>query len=287
MSAQYWVLKQYFGHSNSTLPDAAECDYAKCHCRAKEETRPRHFVLDPTDEVTRLVEFRLCEGLTGGDEFVALLEDLSGASGAVRVAERIMEELRVPFAIGGHRLHTSASIGIALNAASGEVVGVEALLRWQHAERGLLAPTDFMPLAEETGLIVPIGRWVLSETCRQARAWQELRPHGAPLMACVNLSVSARPGERRRSSPRSLRYPRPRSPLDRLLVPVDVREKIVEAHVAGAGDEAVARGHQHLVLHAEFHPGACYGRHRRRDAVAPFALVILAGWRPRERYWSA
>jgi hypothetical protein len=46
------------------------------------------------------------------------------------------------------------------------------------------------------------------------------------------------------------------SPPDRLLAPVDEREKIVEAHVAGAGDEAVARGHQHLVLHAEFHPGA-------------------------------
>jgi EAL domain-containing protein (putative c-di-GMP-specific phosphodiesterase class I) len=72
---------------------------------------------------------------------------------------------------------------------TGKVVGLEALLRWRHPEYGLLSPGDFMPLAEQTESIVPIGRWVLLETCRQARAWQELRPDDAPLMACVNLSV--------------------------------------------------------------------------------------------------
>ena len=72
---------------------------------------------------------------------------------------------------------------------TGEVVGAEALLRWEHPERGLLAPDEFVPLAEETGLIVPIGRWVLEEACRQARAWREEMPPGAVSTMSVNLSA--------------------------------------------------------------------------------------------------
>jgi diguanylate cyclase (GGDEF)-like protein len=68
---------------------------------------------------------------------------------------------------------------------TGKVIGVEALLRWQHPQRGLVPPAEFIPLAEETSLIVDIGRWVLLEACRQAARWQATWPS---LAVCVNLS---------------------------------------------------------------------------------------------------
>jgi diguanylate cyclase (GGDEF)-like protein len=71
--------------------------------------------------------------------------------------------------------------------ATGTVVGVEALVRWQHPTRGLLSPAQFIPIAEETGRIVEIGRWVLVEACRQAAAWRRLAG-GAGLRVSVNVS---------------------------------------------------------------------------------------------------
>jgi diguanylate cyclase (GGDEF)-like protein len=72
---------------------------------------------------------------------------------------------------------------------SGRVAEVEALVRWQHPERGLLSPDRFIGLAEETGLIVPIGQWVLAEACHRARAWQREFPGQPPLVMSVNLSA--------------------------------------------------------------------------------------------------
>jgi diguanylate cyclase (GGDEF)-like protein len=69
-----------------------------------------------------------------------------------------------------------------------EITGLEALVRWQHPERGIVPPLEFIPLAEETGLIVPIGEWVLREACRQTARWNERRT-GRPLSVSVNLSA--------------------------------------------------------------------------------------------------
>jgi diguanylate cyclase (GGDEF)-like protein/PAS domain S-box-containing protein len=72
--------------------------------------------------------------------------------------------------------------------ASGRITGFEALLRWMHPERGMVAPADFIPIAEETGLILPLGRWVLEQVCRDAAGW-EPREGRAPVSVGVNLSV--------------------------------------------------------------------------------------------------
>jgi diguanylate cyclase (GGDEF)-like protein len=187
--------------------------------------------LRPGDTVARL----------GGDEFTILLEDVPTTADARKVADRVQDELRAPFVLGGQEVFSGASIGIAhgsaayawpedilrdadtalyrakaqgrgrwvefdstmheravellqletdlrralerrelrlhyqpvISLSTGQVAGAEALVRWQHPERGLVPPGHFVPLAEETGLIIAIGEWVLREACRQMKAWQD------------------------------------------------------------------------------------------------------------------
>ncbi len=76
-----------------------------------------------------------------------------------------------------------------VDLADGSVVAVEALVRWQHPERGLLDPMEFVPVAEDSGLIEPLGRWVLEAACREGAALQKRFPRADPLLLCVNTSA--------------------------------------------------------------------------------------------------
>jgi diguanylate cyclase (GGDEF)-like protein/PAS domain S-box-containing protein len=76
-----------------------------------------------------------------------------------------------------------------MSLQTGEVWGMEALVRWNHPERGLLDPWEFMAVAEQSGIVIPMGEQVLEEACRQAKAWQEEHPRILPLVMSVNLSA--------------------------------------------------------------------------------------------------
>ena len=192
----------------------------------------------------------------GGDEFLFLLPELDDVEDAARVARKVLAELAEPFAIQGHELHVTGSLGItmfpfdaadaeglirnadtalyrakeqggnryqlyspAMNAIAfkrlvlenslrhaierdeltlhyqpfvslkdGTFVGVEALIRWMHPELGLVSPEEFIPLAEETGLIVQLTHWVLHTACSQMKTWQDA---GIELQT-MSVNVSAR-----------------------------------------------------------------------------------------------
>jgi len=108
----------------------------------------------------------------------------TAAMNATAAARMELEhELRGALAAGQFELHYQPQV----YAGSGRVCCVEALIRWRHPRRGLLSPLDFIPLAEETGLIEPIGAWVLDEACRQLAAWRRAGIDG--LGMAINLSA--------------------------------------------------------------------------------------------------
>jgi diguanylate cyclase (GGDEF)-like protein len=93
-------------------------------------------------------------------------------------------DLRRAIEQGELRLHYQPKVRLGTDS----ITGVEALVRWEHPERGLILPDEFIPLAEETGAIVPLGWWVLREACRRARDWGEQYPAALPLGVSVNVS---------------------------------------------------------------------------------------------------
>ena len=103
------------------------------------------------------------------------------------IIERLDLAADLSRAVEKRQLHLCYEPQISLG--SGRICSLEALVRWRHPTRGEVSPGEFIPLAEETGMILAIGRWVLGEACRQVKAWQELWPAPAPLTIAVNLSA--------------------------------------------------------------------------------------------------
>lgn len=117
---------------------------------------------------------------TGRDRVVQFAPDLDRAGAELT----LVADLRHAIERREFRLHYQPVVDLA----TGTIATVEALLRWQHPERGLIVPAGFIPLAEETGLILPIGDWVIEEACRQLREWDEDPDIPAPRQINVNVS---------------------------------------------------------------------------------------------------
>ncbi|MBA5606309.1 EAL domain-containing protein [Duganella sp. FT3S] len=110
---------------------------------------------------------------------------LYSSSLTMQIMSHVKLEVGLRRALQNHELYLLYQPQI--DVPSGQIVGVEALVRWRHPERGIISPTEFIPLAEETGLIVPIGEWVLRTACAQARSWADMGPQ--PVRMAVNLSA--------------------------------------------------------------------------------------------------
>ena len=117
----------------------------------------------------------------GGSRYVLFEESMRAG-----VADRLELEMELRRALTQEQFEVHYQPTVSL--ATGAIVGAEALLRWNHPTRGSVSPAVFIPLAEETGTIVPIGRWVLEQACQQARKWQDAFPARTPISLSVNVS---------------------------------------------------------------------------------------------------
>jgi diguanylate cyclase (GGDEF)-like protein/PAS domain S-box-containing protein len=142
---------------------------------ASARTRPQNLLSD--------ADVAMYRAKAGGKARHAVYDPEMGARARARL--ELEGDLRRGLAKGELRVHYQPKVSIG----SERIAGMEALVRWEHPERGLLPPKEFISLAEESGLIVPVGKWVLEEACRQAREWQERYPHDPPLPISVNLSA--------------------------------------------------------------------------------------------------
>lgn len=134
------------------------------------------------DELLRNADAAMYAAKTRGKSQHAIFEPAMHAEIVARL--ELEADLRRALTHGELRVHYQPIVDLA----TGRLTGMETLLRWAHPKRGWVMPRDFVPFAEETGLIVPIGRWVLQEACRQAATWQAEYPGAASLSITVNLS---------------------------------------------------------------------------------------------------
>jgi diguanylate cyclase (GGDEF)-like protein/PAS domain S-box-containing protein len=135
------------------------------------------------DDILRDAEIALHQAKAEGGASVALFETSMMAVALERI--ELEHDLRVAIERDELSLHYQPIVDLQTQA----IVGFEALARWQHPIRGAISPLDFIPRAEATGLILPIGSWVLETACREACSWQLANPAAAPLLVSVNLSA--------------------------------------------------------------------------------------------------
>jgi diguanylate cyclase (GGDEF)-like protein/PAS domain S-box-containing protein len=134
------------------------------------------------DDLLRDADIAMYQAKSNGKGGYAIFDVGMHASAVERV--EIETGLRMALERGELRVHYQPLIDLD----TGRMTGIEALVRWEHPELGLLPPGKFIAIAEETGLIVPIGYWVLEESCRQRQTWKAAYPDHPPFIISVNLS---------------------------------------------------------------------------------------------------
>lgn len=135
----------------------------------------------PADELLKRADLAMYQAKAEHRNTLCFFDPLIHA----QAMRRVGMELDLRNALGKHQFHLYYQPQID---AQGAVFGAEALLRWEHPERGLVSPGEFIPLAEETGIILPLGAWILEKACSQLAAWS-MSPETAHLTLAVNVSV--------------------------------------------------------------------------------------------------
>jgi diguanylate cyclase (GGDEF)-like protein/PAS domain S-box-containing protein len=137
----------------------------------------------PPEELLREADVALYAAKANGKGRYDVFDSIMDA----RARERLRTELELRRALSQGELRVYYQPIVSLSDR--RISGLEALARWQHPQRGLVSPADFIPLAEETGLIVPIGQWVIEQACQQVRVWRDQHPSLQSLVVSVNLSA--------------------------------------------------------------------------------------------------
>jgi diguanylate cyclase (GGDEF)-like protein len=139
-----------------------------------------HDAADPASDVVRNADVAMYMAKANGKAGFAIFDP--GMHAAIRDRHELGSQLQAAADLGQLRVAYQPIVSLE----TGDRVGVEALVRWQHPERGMVPPGEFIEIAEENGAILPIGRWVLSRACRDAAGWDL---GGGPLYLCVNVSA--------------------------------------------------------------------------------------------------